>query len=167
MSRNRTYIWKSSFDVADNLNITRGTVHDILYGYICYCKELLKQGYRVDFPGLVTISSRTRQIKARTLAYNCKIVADKLSLPEHTVQFVIKKYIEDCIDGLKSGSVVELRGLCTLHPLRDVNGFVKCINSDIAQGLKKELGIFDLRVYTCKYLRQSIKSNFQEAVANI
>ena len=164
-SDERSYIWVSSWNVSEKLDIPKVLVHDIVYEYLCNSREVLKSGGSVNLFGLFTVTSKdTISGYIPTFAYTCMEIANKLSLPNQTVYHVMKDYIDNAIRMLKEGLVVEFRGICTMHPLRDSTGNIKCINTNIAQGLKEYTGNSALRVYTCKWLRQDIRVAYKEAV---
>lgn len=159
---NRIRLGKQVIRIADQYGISRASVYSIIECYLRYCKDLLVQGNRVDFYGLVSIVPDYEVSKmATTLAYECEKVAKVLCLPSHTAYVILNAYIEDAIDAVKSGTIVEIRGIVTIKPILDMNGIVVTVHSSISQMLKGLLDensfVTSFRVHTYKHLRKSIK----------
>lgn len=159
----RTRIGIQVWIIADKYNISQTTVHTIINSYLTYCKELLVNGERVDFYGLVSIVPDTLSTNySTTLAYNCSIIADRLSLPSYTVYRIMQAYIEDAIENIQNGVTVEMRGLVVCRPIYE-NRRVTKVHSNISQSLKNILAsentnVKSLRVHTYKVLRDTLSN---------
>lgn len=159
----RTCICGQVWNIAMKYNIPQVTVHQIINTYILYCKELLKNGERVDFYGLVSIIPNVMTTNfAPTLAYNCEKVASILSLSSNTVFWIMRAYIDDAIQSVKDGTNVEIRGIVVCRPIWE-NGELVKVHSNISQSLKNILvnspvGVTSVRASTYKCLRDSIIS---------
>lgn len=157
----RTRIGIQVWIIADKYNISQTTVHTIINSYLAYCKELLVNGERVDFYGLVSIVPDTLSTNySTTLAYNCSIIADRLGLPSYTVYRIMQAYIEDAIENIQNGVTVEMRGLVVCRPIYE-NRRVTKVHSNISQSLKnilasKSTNVKSLRVHTYKVLRDTL-----------
>lgn len=159
----RTRIGIQVWIIADKYNISQTTVHTIINSYLTYCKELLVNGERVDFYGLVSIVPDTLSTNySTTLAYNCSIIADRLGLPSYTVYRIMQAYIEDAIENIQNGVTVEMRGLVVCRPIYE-NRRVTKVHSNISQSLKNILAsentnVKSLRVHTYKVLRDTLSN---------
>lgn len=159
----RTRIGIQVWIIADKYNISQTTVHTIINSYLAYCKELLVNGERVDFYGLVSIVPDTLSTNySTTLAYNCSIIADRLGLPSYTVYRIMQAYIEDAIENIQNGVTVEMRGLVVCRPIYE-NRRVTKVHSNISQSLKNILAsentnVKSLRVHTYKVLRDTLSN---------
>lgn len=159
----RTRIGIQVWIIADKYNISQTTVHTIINSYLAYCKELLINGERVDFYGLVSIVPDTLSTNySTTLAYNCSIIADRLGLPSYTVYRIMQAYIEDAIENIQNGVTVEMRGLVVCKPIYE-NRRVTKVHSNISQSLKNILAsestnVKSLRVHTYKVLRDTLSN---------
>lgn len=159
----RTRIGIQVWIIADKYNISQTTVHTIINSYLSYCKELLVNGERVDFYGLVSIVPDTLSTNYNTtLAYNCSIIADRLGLPSYTVYRIMQAYIEDAIENIQNGVTVEMRGLVVCRPIYE-NRRVTKVHSNISQSLKNILAsentnVKSLRVHTYKVLRDTLSN---------
>lgn len=159
----RTRIGIQVWVIADKYNISQTTVHTIINSYLAYCKELLINGERVDFYGLVSIVPDTLSTNySTTLAYNCSIIADRLGLPSYTVYRIMQAYIEDAIENIQNGVTVEMRGLVVCKPIYE-NRRVTKVHSNISQSLKNILAsestnVKSLRVHTYKVLRDTLSN---------
>lgn len=159
----RTRIGIQVWIIADKYNISQTTVHTIINSYLSYCKELLVNGERVDFYGLVSIVPDTLSTNySTTLAYNCSIIADRLGLPSYTVYRIMQAYIEDAIENIQNGVTVEMRGLVVCKPIYE-NRRVTKVHSNISQSLKNILAsentnVKSLRVHTYKVLRDTLSN---------
>lgn len=159
----RTRIGIQVWIIADKYNISQTTVHTIINSYLAYCKELLVNGERVDFYGLVSIVPDTLSTNySTTLAYNCSIIADRLGLPSYTVYRIMQAYIEDAIENIQNGVTVEMRGLVVCRPIYE-NRRVTKVHSNISQSLKnilasKSTNVKSLRVHTYKVLRDTLSN---------
>lgn len=159
----RTRIGIQVWIIADKYNISQTTVHTIINSYLTYCKELLVNGERVDFYGLVSIVPDTLSTNySTTLAYNCSIIADRLGLPSYTVYRIMQTYIEDAIENIQNGVTVEMRGLVVCRPIYE-NRRVTKVHSNISQSLKNILAsentnVKSLRVHTYKVLRDTLSN---------
>lgn len=159
----RTRIGIQVWIIADKYNISQTTVHTIINSYLSYCKELLVNGERVDFYGLVSIVPDTLSTNySTTLAYNCSIIADRLGLPSYTVYRIMQAYIEDAIENIQNGVTVEMRGLVVCKPIYE-NRRVTKVHSNISQSLKnilasKSTNVKSLRVHTYKVLRDTLSN---------
>lgn len=159
----RTRIGIQVWIIADKYNISQITVHTIINSYLSYCKELLVNGERVDFYGLVSIVPDTLSTNySTTLAYNCSIIADRLGLPSYTVYRIMQAYIEDAIENIQNGVTVEMRGLVVCRPIYE-NRRVTKVHSNISQSLKNILAsentnVKSLRVHTYKVLRDTLSN---------
>lgn len=159
----RTRIGIQVWIIADKYNISQTTVHTIINSYLAYCKELLINGERVDFYGLVSIVPDTLLTNySTTLAYNCSIIADRLGLPSYTVYRIMQAYIEDAIENIQNGVTVEMRGLVVCRPIYE-NRRVTKVHSNISQSLKNILAsestnVKSLRVHTYKVLRDTLSN---------
>ena len=159
----RTRIGIQVWIIADKYNISQTTVHTIINSYLAYCKELLVNGERVDFYGLVSIVPDTLSTNySTTLAYNCSIIADRLGLPSYTVYRIMQAYIEDAIKNIQNGVTVEMRGLVVCRPIYE-NRRVTKVHSNISQSLKNILAsestnVKSLRVHTYKVLRDTLSN---------
>lgn len=163
----RTRIGIQVWIVADKYNIPQTTVHGIISSYLGYCKDLLIRGERVDFFGLVSIVPNVLTSRyASTLAYNAKVVGDKIGVPSHTVFRVMEAYIEDALENIHNGTTVEIRGLVVCKPIYE-NGAVSKIHSNVSQSLKtilvgRNTPVTSVRVHTYKCLRDSVSSRIGE-----
>lgn len=159
----RTRIGIQVWIIADKYNISQTTVHTIINSYLAYCKELLVNGERVDFYGLVSIVPDNLSTNySTTLAYNCSIIADRLGLPSYTVYRIMQAYIEDAIENIQNGVTVEMRGLVVCRPIYE-NRKVTKVHSNISQSLKNILAsentnVKSLRVHTYKVLRDTLSN---------
>lgn len=159
----RTRIGIQVWIIADKYNISQTTVHTIINSYLAYCKELLVNGERVDFYGLVSIVPDNLSTNySTTLAYNCSIIADRLGLPSYTVYRIMQAYIEDAIENIQNGVTVEMRGLVVCRPIYE-NRKVTKVHSNISQSLKNILvsentNVKSLRVHTYKVLRDTLSN---------
>ena len=159
----RTRIGIQVWIIANKYNISQTTVHTIINSYLAYCKELLINGERVDFYGLVSIVPDTLSTNySTTLAYNCSIIADRLGLPSYTVYRIMQAYIEDAIENIQNGVTVEMRGLVVCRPIYE-NRRVTKVHSNISQSLKNILAsentnVKSLRVHTYKVLRDTLSN---------
>lgn len=159
----RTRIGIQVWIIADKYNISQTTVHTIINSYLAYCKELLINGERVDFYGLISIVPDTLSTNySTTLAYNCSIIADRLGLPSYTVYRIMQAYIEDAIENIQNGVTVEMRGLVVCKPIYE-NRRVTKVHSNISQSLKNILAsestnVKSLRVHTYKVLRDTLSN---------
>ena len=159
----RTRIGIQVWIIADKYNISQTTVHTIINSYLTYCKELLVNGERVDFYGLVSIVPDTLSTNySTTLAYNCSIIADRLGLPSYTVYRIMQAYIEDAIENIQNGVTVEMRGLVVCRPIYESRKVTK-VHSNISQSLKNILAsentnVKSLRVHTYKVLRDTLSN---------
>lgn len=159
----RTRIGIQVWIIADKYNISQTTVHTIINSYLAYCKELLINGERVDFYGLISIVPDTFSTNySTTLAYNCSIIADRLGLPSYTVYRIMQAYIEDAIENIQNGVTVEMRGLVVCKPIYE-NRRVTKVHSNISQSLKNILAsestnVKSLRVHTYKVLRDILSN---------
>lgn len=157
----RTRIFSQVWNLAHKFDIPQTTVHSIIDSYLGYCKEALIRGERIDFFGLASVIPNTQTSQyAPTLGFICKQIANKLSLPYHTVHSVMKEYLEDAIGGLKDGVVVEIRGIVTVHPLFRDGKLIK-VHSNISQTLKnslvgRETNVTSFRACTYKSLRRKV-----------
>jgi nucleoid DNA-binding protein len=157
----RTRIGIQVWVIADKYNISQTTVHTIINSYLSYCKDLLVQGERVDFFGLVSVVPNVINNNfSTTLAYNCEKIADMLALPQHTVYRVMEAYIEDAIESIQKGVTIEIRGIVVCKPIYE-NGKVSRIHSNISQSLKNILvsndtNVTSLRVHTYKSLKDKL-----------
>lgn len=157
----RTRIGIQVWVIADKYNIPQITVHTIINSYLSYCKDLLVQGERVDFFGLVSIVPNVINNNfSTTLAYNCEKIADMLALPQHTVYRIMEAYIEDAIESIQKGVTIEIRGIVVCKPIYE-NGKVTRIHSNISQSLKNILvsndtNVTSLRVHTYKSLKDKL-----------
>lgn len=149
--------------LAEEYNIPKVTVHKIILGYIDYCKSMLLRGEVVDIFGIVTIVPDviTSQYNT-TLAYECEKIADILGLPQHTVFIIVRAFLEDSIQSILDGKVVEFRSLVTVKPIMEGNVFTK-VHSSISQLLKYKFNSEDskitgVRVHTYKSLRDKMES---------
>lgn len=162
----RTRIGIQVWLVADKYNIPQTTVHSIINSYLGYCKDLLIAGERVDFFGLVSIVPDVQTSRyAPTLAYNSKVVGDRIGVPSYTVLRVMEAYIADAIEYIKQGTTVEIRGLVVCKPIYE-DGVVSKVHSNISQSLKNILDgskVSSLRVHTYKCLRDLV-SSVKEAI---
>ena len=159
---NRTRIGTQVYEIANQYGVPQTMVYEIISCYLRYCKDLLIYGNQIDFYGLVSIVPNVRVSKyATTLAYECEKVASALSLPSYTVYVVVDTYIQDAIEKVKSGIIVEIRGIVTIKPLFDLDGNIISVRSSVSQTLKLCLDsntpVTGFRVHTCKYLRDQIK----------
>lgn len=145
--------------IAKEYNIPQTMVHEIINSYIAYCKEMLTNGNRVDFLGLVSIVPNYRASHYNTtLAYNCTVLAERLSLPYHSVYRIMEAYIADAINALYEGKTVEIRSLVTCSPIYS-EGKLAGIHSHVSQSLKNCLTgskVTSIRVHTCKDLREEV-----------
>lgn len=157
----RTRIGIQVWVIADKYNIPQTTVHAIINSYLSYCKDLLVNGERVDFFGLVSVVPNVINNNfSTTLAYNCEKVADMLALPQHTVYRIMEAYIEDAIESIQKGVTIEIRGIVVCKPIYE-NGKVSRIHSNISQSLKNILvsndtNVTSLRVHTYKSLKDKL-----------
>ena len=69
------------YKIAEAYNISQVSVRTIVDNYIVYCRGRLASGGRVDFFGLAYITPEFEYLRLNiTLAYECKLVADKIGL---------------------------------------------------------------------------------------
>ena len=157
----RTRIGIQVWNIANQYNIPQTTVHEIISSYLGYCKDLLIKGERVDFFGLVSVVPNIITSEySTTLAFECEKIANMLALPQNTVYVIINAYIEDAIQSVKDGIVVEIRGIVVVKPISE-NGKICKVHSAISQSLKKLLSdnnsiVSSLRVHTYKSLRETL-----------
>lgn len=159
--RDRTRIGIQVWNIAKQYNIPQATVHEIINSYLGYCKELLIRGERVDFNGLVSVVPDviTSQFST-TLAYECEKVADRLALPSYTVYAIINTYIEEFIESVLNGIVVEIRGIVVVKPIYE-GGKITKVHSAISQSLKnilvgQDTPVTSFRVHTYKSLKDRL-----------
>lgn len=158
----RTRIGIQVYEIAKQYDVPQTTVYEIISCYLRYCKDLLVFGNQIDFYGLVSVVPDVKVSKfATTLAYECEKVAVALALPSFTVYTVIDTYIQDMIEKVKSGIVVEIRGIVTIKPVLDIDGNIISVHSSISQSLKLSLDgrtpVTGFRVHTYKHLRNQMK----------
>ena len=152
--------------IADNYNIEQVQVHKIISSYISVCRGLLLSGYEITFLNLVTLIPNVIVTDYKmTLAYQCKLVSDALSIGYHTVFAIIKEYLTFLREDLLNGNSVDIRGIVTLHPLLSDDKVVK-IHSAISVSIKRDLElqsgyVTSIRAHTSKLLRYSVKLNAQ------
>lgn len=151
------------YAIAEKYNITQVTVHSIINNYFSYCKDLLLSGAVVNIVGLVSIVPDVILVEYNTtLAYECKGIANKLGLPQHTVYVIIKEYLDSVREDILNGKSAELRGIVTLHPLYE-NGKLVKVHSAISLSIKKLIAtsntrIKSARVHTSKMLKSDISA---------
>lgn len=154
-----TRVW----NIADKFNIEQTQVHKIISSYISYCRNLLLTGNEVTFFNLVTMTPNVIVSDYRTtLAYQCKQVSKLCGVSYHTVYIIVKDYLEYIREDILSGNSVDIRGIVTLHPLRDDSGTLTRVHSSISISIKRDLEnlngcVTSVRAHTHKLLKYSIK----------
>lgn len=143
------------YNIAEKYNISKVSVTDIIDRYIQYCKDILEAGYRVNFFGLVSVIPNDEAGKfSTTLAYDSREIARDLAMPEITVFEIIRAYVENLINDVKSGNDANIRGVVTVRPLKDETGKIVKVHSSISQVLNKNGKGY--RVHTSKLLKHTI-----------
>ena len=74
-----------------------------------------------------------------TTAMHCKMTAERLNLPYHTVRGIIRKYSDSCKTDLKEGRPVEFRRLAKLVPSEE-DGKITNVFGTISVTIGSELG---------------------------
>ena len=158
---NKIYLAMRVYNISDKYNVNKILVHSIIEEYINFSKKSLLNGERIDFLGLVYIEPDvvSKNYKS-TLGFTCKLIADDLGLPSHTVYVIVKEYLLSLKDGILDGKTAEIRGIVTMHPLIK-NGKVTNIHSAISTSIKKYIeenncSINSVRVHTYKSLKEEL-----------
>lgn len=157
----RTYIGCQVYKIAEAYNISQVSVRTIVDNYIVYSRGRLASGGRVNFFGLAYITPEFEYLRLNiTLAYECKLVADKIGFPQYTVYVIVKAYIDDLIESVLTGRTAEIRGIMSVHPLMQDGYFCK-IHSSVSQALKSYIRdsnavCGNIRVHTYKSLKDKI-----------
>lgn len=150
--------------IADKYGIEQVQVHEIISSYIAMCRELLFKGYTVSFFNLVSLVPDYQVSDySMTLAYQCKLLSQRLNRGYHTVFAIIKEYLDFLREDLLDGNDVTIRGLVTLHPIISNDKVVK-VHSAISVSIKRDLftengQVTSVRAHTYKLLRYSIRLN--------
>lgn len=159
----RTRLKVQVTNIADQFAITQDAVHSVIDCYLRYCRDKLMAGRLVDLFGLVKIvPDYITPSSSVTLAYECKKIASVLGLPQVTVYSIIDNYLNTAVSNVLNGTVVEIRSLVTIKPLKDSNGNLVKVHSSISQALRRQLQTVEtpvtgFRVHTYKSLRNSVK----------
>lgn len=159
-------LYNRVYNIANKYNITQVTVHEIINSYINYCKERTLKGNVVQIYGLVTLIPDTVLSSYKTtLAYDCKILADKIGLPSNTVYHIIKEYLESIKTELQEGNNVEMRGLVSFHIAQKPSG-ENVVHSAISTTFRTDVfkyvvkyntPVNSVRVHTHKMLKDNMK----------
>lgn len=121
------------------------------------------QGWRVDFPGVVSLVPDVIVSDfCTTLAFECEKVADALVLPPHSVYSIIKAYIDDIKDSVLGGTIYEIRGIVVIRPILNLDNEIITVHSNISQSLRHRLEDMDtpvtsIRVHTSRAFRDLCK----------
>lgn len=151
----RTSSSSQVWDLSSKLQLPQTTVKLVVNSYMAYCKELLIAGGRLDFYGFVSVVPYGgKPVYSTTFAYNCLEVADRIQVPYYTVYKIMESYVNNCIECLHNGIVVEIRGLVVCKPMLE-DGVLCKVRSRASQCIKDWLpdGI-SVRVYTSKILKK-------------
>lgn len=155
----RTSISIQVYTLAEKYGVTKVMVQDILRCYLDYCRDLILQGWRVDFPGVVSLVPDVIVSEfCTTLAFECEKVANALMLPSHTVYSIVKAYIDDIKDNVLGGTISVIRGIVVIKPISDLDGNLITVHSNISQSLRHKLEKMDtpvtsIRVHTSRAFR--------------
>lgn len=159
----RTSISTQVYTLAEKHGVTKIMVQNILHCYLEYCKDLILQGWRVDFPGVVSLVPDVIVSDfCTTLAFECEKVADALVLPPHSVYSIIKAYINDIKDSVLGGTIYEIRGIVVIRPILNLDNEIITVHSNISQSLRHRLEDMDtpvtsIRVHTSRAFRDLCK----------
>lgn len=159
----RTSISTQVYTLAEKHGVTKIMVQNILHCYLEYCKDLILQGWRVDFPGVVSLVPDVIVSDfCTTLAFECEKVADALVLPPHSVYSIIKAYIDDIKDSVLGGTIYEIRGIVVIRPILNLDNEIITVHSNISQSLRHRLEDMDtpvtsIRVHTSRAFRDLCK----------
>lgn len=159
----RTSISTQVYTLAEKHGVTKIMVQNILHCYLEYCKDLILQGWRVDFPGVVSLVPDVIVSDfCTTLAFECEKVADALVLPPHSVYSIIKAYIDDIKDSVLGGTIYEIRGIVVIRPILNLDNEIITVHSNISQSLRHRLEGMDtpvtsIRVHTSRAFRDLCK----------
>ena len=155
----RTSISTQVYTLAEKHGVTKIMVQNILHCYLEYCKDLILQGWRVDFPGVVSLVPDVIVSDfCTTLAFECEKVADALVLPPHSVYSIIKAYIDDIKDSVLGGTIYEIRGIVVIRPILNLDNEIITVHSNISQSLRHRLEdrdtpVTSIRVHTSRAFR--------------
>ena len=153
------------YNIASQYGLEMTKVHSIITSYIEYCRGLALNGFKVDFLNLVSLVPDIVKNKyGVTLAYECKVIANQLALPQHTVYVIVKEYLNSLREDVLNGRPIEVRGLFSMYPTCDENGKVVLVHAAISTQMKSYIkkyntGVKSIRVHTHKFLKYSIKND--------
>lgn len=158
----KTQLGVRVYAIAKQYSIECTMVHRIITEYIEYCKLELLSGKVVDFVGLVSVVPDVVTSDYRsTMAYECSFVADRLSLPQHTVYIVIRAYLDDLLDDIFMCKTASIRGIVNIHPIQKdgkLTNIHSAISSSFKNNILKDSAITSVRVHTSKLLKQRLCS---------
>lgn len=138
------------YQVAEDLNIPRTVVSNILYEFIAYIKVELCQSKEVRLLGLANILPDNKQSYVSTVAYQSMKVSNKIGISYFTCLQVVKYYLEYLRKELSSGICIDIRSLFSIHPIYE-NGEVVSYHSSLSDSVKRDVP--NLRVHTCRLLK--------------
>lgn len=156
----KTMLVMRVYNIASQYNINQATVHKIINSYINYCKDLLRNGIKVNIFGLCSLVPDYESCSLNnTLAYDCKVLADSIGLPSNTVFVIINEYLTSIEEEVLDGKTATIRGLVTFKPIEKENSGV--VHSSISLSfrnslLSDDLKVKSVRVHTSKLLKYKI-----------
>lgn len=148
-------------NLANEYNIDQVKVKEIITDYNTYNRELLLQGYEIEYVGICkVVPTPCKDIIDETLAYKCNKIAKEKGYPPKTLYYIIKAYLDYLKTSILEGKIAEIRGICTIHPCID------CIHSNISLSLSKTIEELDTiekaRVHTSKALKLEARNYDRE-----
>ena len=136
--KDKTYKACIEWDLGHRYNISKLDVKEITECYFKKCKDWLLEGEVIDFVGLFRITPNyVAHEQIRTIAYNCKEVAQILNKPYYTVYNLMMGYIEYLTEMLLEGRTVIVKGLAKITALQNEEGKYVTIHSHISTVLTK------------------------------
>lgn len=152
------------YQVAGDLRDNQVKVRSIITTYLNVCREELFDGHIVRFLGFFTlVPNEMKDEFISTTAMHCKMTAERLNLPYHTVRGVIRKYSDSCKTDLKEGRPVEFRRLAKLVPSKE-DGKITNVFGTISVTIGSELGtrssgVTSARLHVCKILKRQLQQS--------
>ena len=149
--------------LASELNLETIAVKRILDCYLNVCREDLLNGSIVRFGKLVTlVPDPILSEYVKTKAWYCKMISVQTCYSYYTVLGVVTAFLDKIESDLQQGVAVDLRTLCTFHPLLTESDEVR-IRTSISGTIREELqrrvsGVISVRVHTSKLIKHSVKT---------
>ena len=144
-------------NLAEQYNIEQTTVKKIILDFNEYNKSQLLKGYEIDYIGICKVVPHpVVECPDETLACKCYKLANQYGYPRRIVYYVVKEYLNYLKQSILSGSIAEIRGICTIHP------YDNCIHTNISLSLSQRINECDTlekaRVHTSKALKMESSS---------